>query len=78
MTLRKVLKPEIDKGEEHFHLFIYRLIGGTLLPAGVHLSRDMEWPQEDESPSPIGHHTINSTYGEPKWGRVLKEAQNLE
>jgi hypothetical protein len=77
LALRKVIKSEFKRGEECFCLFIYRLVSDTLLSTAVRLSRDREWLQEDASPSPIGHHTINSTYGEPNGAEFSRKLNVL-
>ena len=45
-----------------FHQYI-SMKAGFILPAGIHLNRDVDWHKKISS-CPLGHHTLNSIYGE--------------
>jgi hypothetical protein len=66
MATKKLVNSEGERQTGEYWVFVYALEGSEILPHGIHLSRDSEWPLEAQSSVPEGHQTFNSTYGEIK------------
>jgi hypothetical protein len=61
LVKRQISRQRLVYPQETFSLFLYGLRQGTLLPHNIHVTRDLEWTENQETP--CGHHTITSTYG---------------
>jgi hypothetical protein len=71
-NVMKCLSRKIQLPEEGFVQYIYQLPGSTILPYGLHVTRDTKWERTAQTPEPTGHHTINSVAGDEN-GRVYLE-----
>lgn len=58
--VRQILATRKSPLPSQFYYFVFRIPAETIIPQGLHITRDNAWPKSD--PAPTGHHSVNALH----------------